>query len=73
MEETKQKQKTVPTVMCQSKVPIRELVTQVANALSLSQNVTNQVLILGKASTISKAVSVCEIVKRPFQDLSDGE
>ena len=70
MEESKQvttKTVQLKAVVCQSKVPIRELVSQVANALlSNVDNDTNQVTILGKANTIGKAVSVCEIVKRPF-------
>ena len=55
-------------VCCQSKSKIRDMVTRVAAAFKAQQ----QVIILGRGSTISKAISVTEIVKRHLENDEDS-
>ena len=55
-------------ICCQQKSSIHDLVQQTASHLISVMQLDDDVTILGKAATLSKAVSVCEIVKRKFGD-----
>ena len=56
--------------VCQQKAKLRDLITRV----SLSLKNSGHAVVLGKSSTIGKAISVCEILKRELsQDSSSAE
>jgi len=55
--------KKEPVVVCSTKAKINSLVSQAASHLLTSKT---EVIILGKSQSISKAITVAEIVKRAF-------
>ena len=60
--ESKQQQKSsdIQVTICSSKSKVRDLISRAATQL----RATGTTVVLGRSATISKAVSVCEIIKR---------
>ena len=62
-----QTEQVVPT-LCKSNSKINELVKRSAKNLSNGQ----AVCILGRSATITKAISVTEIIKRAFEEAEEN-